>query len=143
LSYDDADRPPREVALLYTEGSADIALMNEIVLPRLRMLYEQTGFDGELDYSARAGLPLSLIRTDEADLDDIAGSIYQGALLLFLPASQSFWALDIAQPPSRQPEESNTEVSIRGPKDGFVERVADNIALIRRRLPTTSLACEQ
>jgi hypothetical protein len=47
--------------------------------------------------------------------------------------------LNAANFPKRSPEESNTEVSIRGPRDGFVESIDDNLALVRKRLKTLSL----
>ncbi|MEH7250730.1 spore germination protein [Neobacillus niacini] len=41
--------------------------------------------------------------------------------------------------PKRSPEESNIETSVRGPRDGFVENISDNMTLIRQRLKTTTL----
>ncbi|MDQ7863306.1 spore germination protein [Peribacillus frigoritolerans] len=47
----------------------------------------------------------------------------------------------MSQFPKRSPEESNIESSIRGPRDGFVENISDNMSLIRQRLKTASLKC--
>lgn len=49
----------------------------------------------------------------------------------------------MADMPNRQPEDSAFEVSIRGPRDGFVEDISINIALIRKRLRTSSLVLEE
>lgn len=62
-------------------------------------------------------------------------------LLLFKPTYQ-IYSVTVADPPLRQPEEPNTEVSTRGPRDGFVEDAYTNLALIRRRLKTEMLAVE-
>lgn len=40
---------------------------------------------------------------------------------------------------NRNVEESNMEVSIRGPRDGFIESATDNVSLIRKRLKTSAL----
>ncbi len=48
----------------------------------------------------------------------------------------------LAQFPKRRPEESNTEISFRGPRDGFTEDVEENIALVRKRLRTKALINE-
>ncbi len=46
---------------------------------------------------------------------------------------------NVSKPPVRLPEESNADVSLRGPRDGFVEDINTNIALVRKRLKTNSL----
>jgi hypothetical protein len=63
-------------------------------------------------------------------------------LLLFVPALTALFSLDISKKPARQPEESVIEVSIRGPKDGFVEELVVNVALIRKRIKSTSMVYE-
>ncbi|GFN29800.1 hypothetical protein PCURB6_00600 [Paenibacillus curdlanolyticus] len=47
-----------------------------------------------------------------------------------------------SNPPGRQPEESTMEVSLKGPRDGFVEKLETNLALVRKRLRTPDLHCE-
>jgi len=51
--------------------------------------------------------------------------------------------VNISQIPGRSPEESSTEISIKGPKDGFVESVVTNVALIRKRIRSKSLCYER
>lgn len=50
---------------------------------------------------------------------------------------------DISKVPSRTPDESVTEVSVRGPKDGFVEDLMINLGLVRKRLKTSSFIVEE
>ncbi|MGG4495454.1 spore germination protein [Brevibacillus reuszeri] len=62
-------------------------------------------------------------------------------MLLFLQDLPPFtW--NISNRPQRTTEEANTEVSIKGPRDGFVEDLSANIALVRKRMRTLSMACE-
>lgn len=51
-------------------------------------------------------------------------------------------SVNIGDKPTRQPFESSTEISIKGPRDGFVEDITVNIALIRKRLRSSSLHVE-
>ncbi|MGE6575746.1 spore germination protein [Paenibacillus xylanexedens] len=67
--------------------------------------------------------------------------VFEGHMLICLPSLQAMWSIDISNIPTRTPEESTTEVSIRGARDGFIEPLAVNIALIRTRLRTAQLAC--
>lgn len=54
--------------------------------------------------------------------------------------SQDLWlGVELANPLSRSIEPSQTETIIFGAKDSFTEKLEDNIAMIRRRLPLTSL----
>ena len=50
---------------------------------------------------------------------------------------------DISKVPTRSPDESVTEVSVRGPKDGFVEELNVNLGLVRKRLKTSSFIVEE
>ena len=76
-------------------------------------------------------------------MEDMKLSVYAGQLILFFENTQESYSLDISAPPNRSPEESSTETSIKGPRDGFTEDVITNIALIRKRLITPSLCCEK
>lgn len=69
-------------------------------------------------------------------------SLYSGSVMAIDETTRSVFSFDIAGIPGRQPEESTMELSVKGPRDGFVEGIATNIALIRRRLRTPDLYVE-
>ncbi|WBX78724.1 spore germination protein [Virgibacillus salarius] len=71
--------------------------------------------------------------------DDVISKILSGYFILYKVGENVVYAVNIAKIPQRNPEESNTELSIKGPKDGFTEDVNVNIALIRKRLKTEDL----
>lgn len=79
----------------------------------------------------------------ETHLDPLIPKVLDGELVLFFEGLDVACTIDIADHPRRNPEEANTEVSIRGPKDGFVEELSMNIGLVRKRLRTNSLSYEQ
>ncbi|MFE1627809.1 spore germination protein [Brevibacillus reuszeri] len=115
--------------LVYCEGLADVRHMQEVVLPQL----DQFLAKGDL-----RSLPLNPLLEEQ---DYWVERLFAGDLLLFLQDLPPFtW--DISNRPQRSTEEANTEVSIKGPRDGFVEDLSANIALMRKRMRTLSMACE-
>ena len=43
----------------------------------------------------------------------------------------------------RTPSEPTNESAVRGPRDGFIEDIYDNLSLIRRRLPDPHLKADE
>lgn len=80
------------------------------------------------------------IPLEEVTEDFIIREVFDGKLVIINPEVDAFIFLyDISKFPSRNTEESSTDISIRGPKDGFIEERLTNIGLIRKRLKTNSL----
>jgi hypothetical protein len=125
------------VYLLYCDGLAGKQQINEYVLPRLESMLLKYTTAGENEFDK------SLELTRIAKTQDIVTSVFSGHLIIYHANLSVVYALDIADPPHRSPSESNTEISIKGPKDGFVEELQTNVALVRKRLPTNSLCYEQ
>ncbi|RKP57368.1 spore germination protein [Cohnella endophytica] len=75
-------------------------------------------------------------------IEDMAEALFGGQLILYLAGNTDFWAVDISDVPKRALQESNTEISIKGPKDAFTEELFTNMGLIRKRLRTGLLFSE-
>ncbi|NRR04287.1 spore germination protein [Brevibacillus sp. RS1.1] len=117
------------VLMLYCEGLADVRQLHDTALPQL----ERFLAIGDL-----RSLPLSpLFANPELWVE----RLFSGDLLIFIGDSPPF-AWDISNRPERSTEEANTEISIKGPRDGFVEDLSTNVALIRKRMRTITLAYE-
>src|SRR5699024_3442211 len=69
------------------------------------------------------------------DSEELETAIFQGSILIFFEEKQILLTADIADKPNRNPEETKTEVPVKGPRDNFIEDIGTNIALIRKRLP--------
>lgn len=69
-------------------------------------------------------------------------SVFSGSLIVYREGTPFFHVFDISKVPQRNPQESNTEVSIKGPKDSFTEEMHTNISLIRKRMKSEQLYCE-
>ncbi|WYP27980.1 spore germination protein [Alkalihalobacillus sp. FSL W8-0930] len=68
------------------------------------------------------------------DLDQVIEEVLAGPCALIVEGFSYAIIMDTREYPVRSPEEPDTEQVIRGSKDGFVETIVMNAALIRRRV---------
>lgn len=134
---------PMQILMAYCGGMVDSEAIYDIILPELKRTYEHTHFVHTSDIEKCISLQWTRM-----DLQDPAFGtelmslrVFEGHMLICIPSLQTMWSIDISNIPTRTPEESTTEVSIRGARDGFIEPLAVNVALIRTRLRTNQLAC--
>ncbi|MFB9275016.1 spore germination protein [Cohnella cellulosilytica] len=135
------ERPDSEVLLVYAEGLCDTEQFGKVVLPDLKQFYAQGDASAMQSQGYAGALPLIEVKSDES-ADRMAEYLFQGDVLLLFIASGRLYKMNICNRPQRTPEESNTEISIKGPKDGFTEELVVNVALIRKRIRSTSLNYE-
>lgn len=130
------------VIFFYNEGMSDVEKLNEKVIPRLEKLFKQSA-DSRLDkHTIIDELHITSLKI-ETDLDRIIPKVFDGELLFFIPDLKTAYTINLSKQPQRKPEEPNTEISIRGPRDGFIEEIEVNVALVRKRLRTNSFRYEQ
>ncbi|MEF3308117.1 spore germination protein [Paenibacillus sp. GYB004] len=135
------DTEPASMLLIYCYGMCDIPYLNRFVLPGLLETYRNHSISssGQLEeYLKLRVTPFD----DNKESEAIVRNVFQGQLLLWFEPICKLYAMDVADPPKRTTEEPNTEVSVKGPKDGFTEEISVNLALIRKRLKTNQLAVE-
>ncbi|MEH7301043.1 spore germination protein [Neobacillus drentensis] len=115
---------------VYCKPLTDASLISSLQLPTM-----------ETANSIYQTLQLEVRKKDSIDKETMEEAIFSGRLMV-IPAGDSVYFYDISKTPTRQPDESVAEVSIRGAKDGFVEDITMNLGLIRKRLRTSSLVVE-
>ncbi|PCK21338.1 spore germination protein [Bacillus pumilus] len=121
------------IAVFYCMGMIDTQQLNTYIRNVLNHIR---------DYPAETnteGLPPLLQSTSVNDMID---KLFSGNVIFFHHGHDVFYALDISKIPQRNPEESNTDVAIKGPKDAFTESLYTNTSLIRKRLKTSYLFSE-
>lgn len=69
-----------------------------------------------------------------ADFDMIVRNLLSGVTCLFIDGYEACIAIDCRTYPARGVEEPDKDRSLRGSRDGFVETIVFNTALIRRRI---------
>ncbi len=86
---------------------------------------------------------IAYIEAEECEeLEKIEQSILSGQLALFIDQQEKAILIDSREYPVRSIEEADTEKVTNGSKDGFVETIVFNTALIRRRVRDKNLIFE-
>ncbi|QKS46407.1 spore germination protein [Paenibacillus cellulosilyticus] len=142
-SYQLDEQPNSRVLMLMAEGLSDSSMIGKFVLPGLVDMYHEgiLSESGNNKTQWTGDLPMTPIHRS-AKPEEVVETVFRGSLLVLIPAIHLLFAIDLADPPKRVPSESNTEISIKGPRDGFVEEITTNVALIRKRVKSDSLCYE-
>ncbi|MFD0590117.1 spore germination protein [Paenibacillus sp. GCM10027627] len=130
--------PP--VIMVYAEGLSHSTDIGRYILPEVSRLYGEGGLSQGPLLGLSKVLPISPLHqlTDEK----LTEVVFNGDLLLLFTETGEACSINISDKPTRTPFESSTEISVKGPRDGFVEDVTVNVALIRKRLRSPSLHVE-
>jgi hypothetical protein len=120
----------KSTIFVYCKPLTDTSLIPSFVLPTM-----------ETSSSIYQSLQMEVMSKKDIHAEKIEEAIFSGKLMVIPPGDMIIF-YDISKSPSRQPDESVAEVSVRGPKDGFVEDITINLGLIRKRLRTKSLVVE-
>lgn len=130
-----------KVILITCEAMIDKYLLNEVIVPRLQALCDHK--EEPLNPSTiTKQLHLPDLQETE-NLDDAVTNVFNGFVLIYIEELQLLLSSNIESKPNRSPEESSLENTIKGPRDNFIEDLAVNIALIRKRALTNSLCVEK
>lgn len=73
------------------------------------------------------------------DFDQIFRNLLSGVTCLFIDGYQACLAIDCRTYPARSVDEPDKDKSLRGSRDGFVETIVFNTALMRRRIRDRNL----
>ena len=93
------------------------------------------------DEMCKAYVPHVEVETEE-DYDKIIKNILSGQFALIIDGFEKAIMIDARTYPARSVSEPEKDKTLRGSKDGFVETIVFNTALIRRRIRSTDLRME-
>ena len=94
-----------------------------------------------IDKLFKTFIPHVEVNTTE-DLEEVIAQILAGQTALVVDGGKQVLLIDAREYPIRSPQEPDIERVVRGPRDGFVETIVFNLALIRRRVRDRSLIME-
>ena len=80
--------------------------------------------------------------SEEYDVNNILKAVLSGQTAMIVGGIEACILIDYRTYPSRGPEEPDKERTLRGSRDGFVETIVFNSALIRRRIRDPDLIFE-
>lgn len=75
-------------------------------------------------------------------IEDVLVGINSGSAALFVDGDQQCYLFDTTEVRSRGIESSQNEVIVKGAKEAFIEKLADNISLIRKKIKNENLMVE-
>lgn len=123
----------KKFAAIYADGVADKALLGELVAKPLRA--------AKKDATAQ-DIKLILASPEVKDggkIKDAIKEISDGNVALFIDGEKDFYILGLKNPPGRTVAEPPTQVTVKGPREGFTEDIKTNLGLVRKRLKSENL----
>lgn len=128
----------RNVGLIYVDGLADKILLNDYVVKPMQLFNEDIRSVEEIKNSIISASDVKL----EADMASAVKNILSGESILFIDGVEFAYIIATRSWPNRGVSEPNSETTIRGAREGFVETIRFNTALLRRRIRDSRLKLE-
>lgn len=142
-NFDIISRPlviaERMCRMYFIDGMCKDELMQKILEYLSNLGVED--FPNKACMLARQYLP-TIEMEAQNDWAEIEKNLLSGVLCLFIDGYDSCILIDARTYPARSVEEPQKDKALRGAKDGFVETIVFNTALIRRRIRNTDLRME-
>ena len=144
-SFDIIKRPlkigGRRAVIYFIDGF----IKDEVYEKILEFLYKQTPEEiaGIDDMSCFAENKLPYVETDAAyTAREVVTAVLSGPSVLIIEGIRGALLVDTRTYPMRGVEEPQKDRSLRGPRDGFVETLVMNTAMLRRRIRDSRLRME-
>ncbi|MFF2483735.1 spore germination protein [Paenibacillus sp. NPDC058071] len=133
--------------VIFCSGLVDMQTASLTLLPDLdklgKWLDKRGGEEAKEESTWTSGMLGSKLRLESEEGENtLYTALFSGGVIVIEAETGLLFQFDMSNIPGRQPEESVMELSLKGPRDGFVERLGVNIALIRHRLRSPKLRCE-
>ena len=131
--------PTREAAIMYFDGMADFAIVDEFILHSLTVEPEKV----DEKYKIVQWLEDRLLHIGETkrsrNMEDMLAALLYGDTILYVDGCEEGFILGTKGWKHRGVEEPNIEAVVRGSREGLTENIRVNSALIRRRLKDPDL----
>jgi stage V sporulation protein AF len=130
----------KRAALIFIDGFAKDDIMQRI-MEDLAILDREDILPNTIEKLLKRWVAYIETNTED-DFDKIIISILSGTVALIVDGEAEAIIIDAREYPARSPEEPDIERVTRGSRDGFVETIVFNTALIRRRIRDPKLRIE-
>lgn len=123
----------KRFAAIYADGLADKQLLGELVVKALKDIEKDASLDEVKRFLASPEVK------DGGKIADAIKEISDGNVVLFTEGEKDFFIIGLKNPPGRSVAEPPTQVTIKGPREGFIEDIKINLGLVRKRLKSENL----
>ncbi|GGF26546.1 spore germination protein KA [Halobacillus andaensis] len=125
-------------ALCYIDGLISTEDLERTVIPSLMDWFkENDSSSGARDFSQHIQVPKKLNTT--SDFSIMLTALLRGSTILFIKKGTEAFLISDQHWETRSIEEPSSQTMVRGPREGFVEALAVNSTLIRRRITNPRL----
>ncbi len=131
----------RQAALYFIDGFMKDAVFEKLMEFLYKITPEELSGILTMDEFAKSHMPYTEAESS-ADIDTIVTTLLSGPAVLLIDGIGDAMIIDSRTYPMRSIEEPQKDRSVRGSKDGFVEALVMNTALIRRRIRDPRLRME-
>lgn len=137
-----------KAAVIYVDGLVDKSFVQEFILKTLMIEIRKVDLRGS--YFREKGwfqilkdFSISVADIKEAaDMDSLYLSLLSGGTIILIDYSSTAFLADTRGWKERGIQEPTSESLVKGPKEGFIETLRTNTALIRRKIKDTNLRIE-
>ena len=133
LVFEFTSKDGKRFAALYADGLADKQLLGELVIKPLKDAKSDCTLEEVKQILASPEVK------DGKKTQDAINEISDGNVVLFVDGEKDFIIIGLKAPPGRTVAEPPTQVTIKGPREGFVEDIKINLGLVRKRLKSENL----
>lgn len=135
-----------EAFLLYVDGLADKTFIAENLMKSLTVLFPMSEYCLSDSKSMWKLVKESLLTGGDVketrDFNRVFQGVLSGNTALFIEGMDKAFIISTRGFAARGVEEPDTEAVVRGPREGFVESLGNNKALIRRKIKNPNLRFE-
>lgn len=121
-----------EIHVIFNDSLCDGTYINEFILEKITIIKE----NDDIYEKIYNNIPSNSIKKTD-NYNDIINNIFQGFTIIIV--SDKCLMVESRAELDRGINETNSEVSLVGPKDAFTESYSKNLGLIRKRLRTPDL----
>lgn len=123
----------KKFVCFYADGVADKIAIGELIIKPLKTAKSDVDADGVKRMLASPDVK------DGKDMQDAIKNISDGNAVLYIDGEEKFFVIGVKAPPGRAVAEPPTQVTVKGPREGFTEDIKVNLGLIRKRLKSQNL----
>ena len=134
------------ILVSFIEGLVDKKILNQDVIRPILNHFSSMRLEGKPARIYQLIMECIISNNEVIETDNMQQAIFKivsGDAVLFVNGSKRALVVGVKAPQGRQVEEPDTEVSIRGSREGFVENLGTNMVLIRKRIKNPNLKFER
>ncbi|WP_438448690.1 spore germination protein [Gorillibacterium sp. sgz5001074] len=139
-------------AIVYADGLVDGAAVQHSILAALMWTPEKREASGQASRTSEPPSPSDWIKNriitignlkEVRDLETLATLVMSGFTVVMADGMQAAIGADTCGWEDREVSEPMSQTVVRGPREGFTETLRTNIALVRRKIKDSRLACQR